>query len=61
MGPVDQDHRDDPTYQVTSFSFDGVGLRPYSPVQLAGFLVHHLVNRRFLPAAVRPPKSRRPT
>jgi hypothetical protein len=27
---------DDPTYQVTSFSFDGVGLRPYSPVQLAG-------------------------
>jgi hypothetical protein len=28
---------DDPTYQVTSFAFDGVGLRPYSPVQLAGF------------------------
>lgn len=27
---------DDPTYQVTSFAFDGVGLRPYSPVQLAG-------------------------
>jgi hypothetical protein len=27
---------DDPTYQVTSFTFDGVGLRPYSPVQLAG-------------------------
>jgi hypothetical protein len=27
---------DDPTFQVTSFSFDGVGLRPYSPVQLAG-------------------------
>jgi hypothetical protein len=29
---------DDPTYQVTSFSFDGVGLRPYSPVQLKGVL-----------------------
>jgi hypothetical protein len=27
---------DDPTYQIASFSFDGVGLRPYSPVQLAG-------------------------
>lgn len=27
---------DDPTYQVASFTFDGVGLRPYSPVQLAG-------------------------
>jgi hypothetical protein len=27
---------DDPTYQVTSFTFNGVGLRPYSPVQLAG-------------------------
>jgi hypothetical protein len=29
---------DDPTYQTISFSFDGVGLRPYSPVQLAGLL-----------------------
>jgi hypothetical protein len=28
---------DDPTCHVTSFSFDGVGLRPYSPVQLTGF------------------------
>jgi hypothetical protein len=27
---------DDPTYQVASYTFDGVGLRPYSPVQLAG-------------------------
>ncbi len=27
---------DDPTCQVTSFTFDGVGLRPYSLVQLAG-------------------------
>jgi hypothetical protein len=27
---------DDPTYQTTSVAFDGVGLRPYSPVQLAG-------------------------
>ncbi len=29
---------DDPTYQTTSFSFDGVGLRPYGPVQLSGIL-----------------------
>ncbi|CUA90595.1 Putative phage tail protein/GTA TIM-barrel-like domain [Chelatococcus sambhunathii] len=27
---------DDPTFRAVTFSFDGVGLRPYSPVHLAG-------------------------
>jgi hypothetical protein len=27
---------DDPTFQTVTFAFDGVGLKPYSPVHLAG-------------------------